>query len=128
MGKLLDSEHVLLIGVQHVTGMWVLRALRMRQYFLALKVEQADAERCNAMENALKDAQQLAVDSPSECLAVHKASRKSATGVTVAEWAREIGKWSSSSCVMASRKLWAKSMGGWHGGSGHATTTVCCWW
>ena len=53
MGRLLDSEHVLLIGVQHVTGMWVLRALRkrMRQYFSALKVEQADADWCNGMEN-----------------------------------------------------------------------------
>ena len=25
MGRLLANEHVLLVGVQHVTGMWVLR-------------------------------------------------------------------------------------------------------
>ena len=32
MGSLLANEHVLLVGVQHVTGMWVLRGMRMKAY------------------------------------------------------------------------------------------------
>ena len=53
MGKLLKDEHVLLVGVQHVTGMWVLRGMRMKSYFTALRVEAADAAKFNGIEAAL---------------------------------------------------------------------------
>ena len=74
MGRLLANEHVLLVGVQHVTGMWVLRGMRMRTYFSAIKVETADAMKYGGLECALQDAQQLAVACvlplpPAGCLA-----------------------------------------------------------
>ena len=54
MGRLLATEHVLLVGVEHVTGMWVLRGMRMKSYFSALKVEAADAAKFNGIEAALQ--------------------------------------------------------------------------
>ena len=53
MGKLLKDEHALLVGVQHVTGMWVLRGMRMKSYFSALRVEATDAAKFNGIEAAL---------------------------------------------------------------------------
>ena len=61
LGSLLAYEHVLLVGVQHVTGMRVLRGMGMRAYFSALKIDPADATRFGGLEGALQDAQQLAV-------------------------------------------------------------------
>ena len=71
MGRLLATAHVLLVGVQHATGMWVLNGMRMKSYFSALKVEAADAAKFNGIEAALQDAQQLAVISPAGCLATY---------------------------------------------------------
>ena len=90
MGKLLKDEHVLLVGVQHVTGMWVLRGMRMKSYFAALRVKAADAAKFNGIEADLQDAQQLAIMSPAGCLAISRPGRKSRTEITVSEWAKEM--------------------------------------
>jgi hypothetical protein len=102
LGSLLPSEHVLLIGVQHVTGMWVLRGMRMRAYFSALKVEAADAIKYGGLQGALHDAQHLAVGSPAGCLAVGKPKRRYATDTSVMEWVREMEQ-----KLMPSGQLWA---------------------
>ena len=107
MGSLLANEHVLLVGVQHVTGMWVLRGMRMRAYFSALKVEAADALKYGGLEGALQDAQQLAVGSPAGCLAAAKPKRRGSTETSVMEWAREIEQQ-----LMASGRLWAMEADG----------------
>ena len=60
MGKLLANAHVLLVGVQHVTGMWVPRGMRMKAYLSAIKIESADAMNFGGVECALQDAQHIA--------------------------------------------------------------------
>ena len=87
---LLKEEHVLLVAVQHVTGMWVIRGMRMKAYFAAVKLEKSDAANFGSIGNALTDAQQLAVSSPAGCVAVAKPRRKSAQETTVSEWARKM--------------------------------------
>ena len=52
IGRLLANEHVLLVGVQHVTGMWVLRGMRMKAYFSALKVDSTDAMKFGGLESS----------------------------------------------------------------------------
>ena len=64
MGSLLAKEHVLLVGVQHVSGMWVLRGMRMGAYVAALRIEAHEVGRCGSLKQALQDAQQLAVGFP----------------------------------------------------------------
>ena len=59
MGSLLQNEHVLLVAVQHVTGMWVVRGMRMKAYFAAVKIEAADAVKYGSLMAALNDAQHL---------------------------------------------------------------------
>ena len=96
--------------MQHVTGMWVLRGMRMTSYFAALRVEAADAAKFNGIEAALQDAQQLAVMSPAGCLAISRPGRKSQTKITVSEWAKEMEQQH-----MASGKLWAMRADGTEG-------------
>ena len=55
LGSLLPTEHVLLVAVQHVTGMWVIRGMRMKAYFAATKVEAADAAKFGSLGAALTD-------------------------------------------------------------------------
>ena len=64
MGSLLQYEHVLLVAVQHVTGMWVVRGMRMKAYFAAVKIEAADALKYGSLMAAHNDAQHLVVGSP----------------------------------------------------------------
>ena len=123
MGSLLANEHVLLVGEQHVTGMWVLRGMRMKAYFSALKVEAADASKYGGLEGALHDAQQLAVGSPAGCLAAVKPKRRGSTETSVMEWAREMEQQ-----FMASGKLWALRSDGTLGLGMPQQTTVCGWW
>ena len=49
LGSLLPTERVLLVTVQHVTGMWILRGMRMKAYFAAIKVEAADAAKFGSL-------------------------------------------------------------------------------
>ena len=81
LGSLLPTEHVLLVAVQHVTGMWVIRGMRMKAYFAAIKVEAADAVKFGSLGAALTDAQHLAVGSPVGCIAVAKPRRKTPTAL-----------------------------------------------
>ena len=53
LGSLLPTEHVLLVAVQHVTGMWVLSVMRMKAYCAAIKVEAADAAKFGSLGAAL---------------------------------------------------------------------------
>ena len=82
LGSLLPTEHVLLVAVQHVTGMWVIRGMRMKAYFAATKVEAADAVKFGSPGAALTDAQHLAVGSPVGCIAVAKPKRRTAAETT----------------------------------------------
>ena len=102
MVSLLAREHVLLVGVQHVSGMWVLRGMRMGAYFSALKVEATEVAKFGSMKEALQDAQQLAVGSPASCLAAVKYRRRGSTEASVVEWAREMEH-----ARVASGWLWA---------------------
>ena len=101
MPSLLPTEHVLLVAVQHVTGMWVLRGMRMKAYFAVIMLEKRDAAKFGSMQSAYNDAQHRAVSSPAGCVVAMKARRKSATETTVNEWAREM-----ESDLMASGRLW----------------------
>jgi hypothetical protein len=56
IGSLLQYEHVLLVVVQHVTGMWVVRGVRMKAYFAAVKIEAADALKYGSLLAAHNDA------------------------------------------------------------------------
>ena len=100
--SLLKDEHVLLIAVQHVTGMWVIRGMRMIGVLCGAQDRKSDAVKYGSEGNALADAQQLAVGSPAGCLVAPKARRKSKNETTVSDWAREMEQ-----RLMASGKLWA---------------------
>ena len=58
VGSLLPREHVLLVAVQRVDGLWVLRGMRIGAYFSAIKVEAADAVKYGSANAAVLDAQQ----------------------------------------------------------------------
>ena len=116
MSKLLANAHVLLVGVQHVTGMWVLRGMQMKAYFSALKVEAASAHKFGGIANAMQDALQLAVASP---VPVGKPKRRGATETTVQEWAREVEL-----RLMSTGSLWTAAVDGTVG-LGLRTAPVC---
>ena len=92
MGSLLAKELLLplLVGVQHVSGMWVLRGMRMGAYLSAIKVEATEVVRFGGLKEALQDAQQLAVGSPADCLTAVRLRQKGSTVASVVEWAREM--------------------------------------
>jgi hypothetical protein len=50
--SILQTEHVLLVAVQHVTGMWVLRGMRMKAYLEAVMLEKKDSTRLGGIQNA----------------------------------------------------------------------------
>ena len=110
LGSLLPTEHVLLVAVQHVTGMWVIRGMRMKAYFAATKAEAADAAKFGSLGAALTDAQHLAVGSPVGCIAVAKPKRKTAVETTIFLWAREMEQ-----RYMATGKLWVMQANGTRG-------------
>ena len=61
MPKVLEDEHVLTVALQHPSGRWVVRSIRMRTYFAAIKVEHADGLKHGSRQGAAFDAQQFAV-------------------------------------------------------------------
>ena len=96
------------MAVQHVTGMWVLRGMRMKAYFSAIKVETADAAKYGSLGAALIDAQHLVVGSPVGCVAIAKPKRRGSTETTVMEWAREVEQ-----RYMATGRMWAMQGVSW---------------
>ena len=110
LGSLLPTEHVLLVAVQHVTGMWVIRGMRMKAYFAATKVEAADAVKFGSLGAALTDAQHLAVGSPVGCIAVAKPKRRTPAETTIIKWAKEMKQ-----KYMATGRLWAVQSNGTSG-------------
>ena len=110
MGSLLPKEHVLLVGVQHMSGMWVLRGMRMGAYVTALKVEAHEVGRCGSLKQALQDAQQLAAGFRDGGAAAAKARRKGSAEASVVEWARGMEQE-----IVASGWLWAVQANGTRG-------------
>ena len=110
MGSLLAKEHVLLVGVQHVSGMWVLRGMLMGAYVAALRIEAHEVGRCGSLKQALQDAQQLAVGFPNGGAAAAKARRKGSAEASVVEWARGMEQE-----LVASGWLWVVQANGTRG-------------
>ena len=88
VGSLLHEEHVLLVAVQRVDGVWVLRGMRIGAYFSAMMVEAADVAKYGSAKLAVLNAQQMAVGMPSENVATAKPRRIGPAEATVAEWVR----------------------------------------
>ena len=122
MGSLLAKEHVLLVGVQHVSGMWVLRGMRMGAYVAALRIVAREVGRCGSLKQALQDAQQLAVGFLNGGPAAAKARRKGfGRGISGG-----VGKGhGAGACDLG---LAVGGAGEWHERLGNATTPVCGWW
>jgi hypothetical protein len=89
-GSLLPKEHVLLVAVQRVDGLWVLRGMRIGAYFSAIKVEAADGVKYGSAHAAVLDAQRVTVGIPDGNVATAKPRRIGATETTVAEWVRGV--------------------------------------
>ena len=100
--SILQAEHVLLVAVQHVTGMWVLRGMRMKAYIDAVMLEKRDTARWGGMQNAHNEAQLQAVGSLADGMPAPKARRRSATEVSVNKWARGM-----EASFMTSGKMWS---------------------
>ena len=107
MGSLLAKEHVLLVGVQHVSGMWVLRGMRMGAYVAALRIVAREVGRCGSLKQALQDAQQLAAGFRNGGPAAAKARQKGSAEASVVEWARGMEQE-----LVASGWLWAVQANG----------------
>ena len=90
VGSLLPYEHVLLVAVQRVDGLWVLRGMRIGAYFSAMRVENEDAVKHGSAKQAVLDAQQMVGDMPSGNVATAKPRRIGSTETTVAEWVRGV--------------------------------------
>ena len=110
VGSLLPHEHVLLVAVQRVDGLWVLRGMRIAAYFSAMKAENEDAVKHGSAKQALLDAQQMVGGMPSGNVATAKPRRVGSTETTVAEWVRGVER-----RYLATGYLWSKRDDGTEG-------------
>jgi hypothetical protein len=110
VGSLLPKEHVLLVAVQHVDGLWVLRGMRIGAYFSAIKVEAADVVKYGSVNAAVLDAQQLTVGMLDGNVATAKPRRIGATETTVAAWVRGVER-----RYLAAGSMWAHQGDGTEG-------------
>jgi hypothetical protein len=110
VGSLLPYEHVLLVAVQRVDGLWVLRGMRIAAYFSAMKAENEDVLKHGSAKQAVLEAQQVVGDMPSGNVATAKPRRIGSTETTVAEWVRGVER-----RYLATGYMWSKRGDGTEG-------------
>ena len=122
VGSLLPYEHVLLVAVQRVDGLWVLRGMRIAAYFSAMKAENEDAVKHGSARQALLDAQQMVGGVPRRERGYGQAQEGRVDGDDSGRVGEGCG------AALPRHELPVVEARGWHGGTGHAPIAICCGW